>query len=295
MLKTSGSTESKIRPGEGRVGVGGSKAGCKKSKLNGSELHAGEVDGSGVRDDEVVKGRNLSKSKKTELGFLTSGARKAFIELRQAFIKAPIIHHFDLERHIRVETDVSGYPIGGVLSQLTSDNSGQWHPVAFFLREMIPAETRYETHDGELLAIVKAFKTWKHYLEGSQHELLTTTTSVGSWRQKAWAPVKSAGPKNPLATTSELTIVMARLTELLITYLNTPNEVQKKNRSSAPRTSKFCTVCSLSWPMLAFQALVPQSQASVSQPRCCNCSKSSSVEPIFFQSSANSGTPSKAT
>ncbi len=23
--------------------------------------------------------------------------------------------------------------------------------------------TRYETHDGELLAIIKAFKTWRHY------------------------------------------------------------------------------------------------------------------------------------
>ncbi len=37
---------------------------------------------------------------------------------------------------------------------------------------MIPAETRYETHDGELLAIVKAFKTWRHYLEGCKHKVL---------------------------------------------------------------------------------------------------------------------------
>ena len=37
---------------------------------------------------------------------------------------------------------------------------------------MILAETWYKTHDGELLAIVEPFKTWKHYLEGSQHEVL---------------------------------------------------------------------------------------------------------------------------
>ena len=37
---------------------------------------------------------------------------------------------------------------------------------------MIPVETRYKTHDSELLAIVKTFKTWKHYLEGFQHEVL---------------------------------------------------------------------------------------------------------------------------
>ena len=40
---------------------------------------------------------------------------------------------------------------------------------------MIPAETRYETHDGELLAIVEAFKTWSHYLEGCKHEVLVLT------------------------------------------------------------------------------------------------------------------------
>ncbi len=37
---------------------------------------------------------------------------------------------------------------------------------------MIPAETRYETYDGELLAIVEAFKTWRHYLEGCKYEVL---------------------------------------------------------------------------------------------------------------------------
>ena len=62
---------------------------------------------------------------------------------------------------------------------------------------MIPAETRYETHNGELLAIVEAFKTWKHYLEGSRHEVLVLTdhnnlrrfmeTKSLSSRQVRWA------------------------------------------------------------------------------------------------------------
>ena len=158
MLKTLRGTESKIRPGEGGVGVGGSRVGRGRSKLDdGSGINDVEVDGSEVEVGE--KGQNLSKSKKTESGFLISGARKAFTELRQAFIKTPILHHFDPERHIRVETDVSGYAIGGVFSQLTSDDLGRWHQVAFSSRKMIPAETRYETHNGKLLAIVEAFKT----------------------------------------------------------------------------------------------------------------------------------------
>ena len=40
---------------------------------------------------------------------------------------------------------------------------------------MIPAETRYKTYDGELLAIVETFKTWRQYLEGYKHEVLVLT------------------------------------------------------------------------------------------------------------------------
>ena len=88
-----------------------------------------------------------------------------FTKLGQAFLKAPILHHFNPESHILIETDVSSYAIGGLFSQLTLDDSGRWHPVSFFSCKMIPAETRYETNEDELLAIIKAFKTWKYYLE----------------------------------------------------------------------------------------------------------------------------------
>ena len=62
---------------------------------------------------------------------------------------------------------------------------------------MISAKTQYETHDGELLAIVKAFKTWYHYLEGCKHEVLVLTdhnnlhcfmdTKSLSFQQVRWA------------------------------------------------------------------------------------------------------------
>ena len=47
--------------------------------------------------------------------------------------------------------------------------------MAFFSQKRILIEIRYETHDGEFLAIVEAFKTWKHYLEGFQYEILVFT------------------------------------------------------------------------------------------------------------------------
>ncbi len=107
--------------------------------------------------------------------FLTPKARKTFTKLRQAFVKAPILNHFDPECHIQIETDASGYAICGIFNQLTLDDLDRWHLVALFFRKMIPTETQYETHDGELLAIVEAFKTWRHYLEGYKHEVLVLT------------------------------------------------------------------------------------------------------------------------
>ena len=62
---------------------------------------------------------------------------------------------------------------------------------------MISAETWYETHNGELLAIVKVFKIWRYYLEGCKYKVLVLTdhnnlchfmdTKSLSSRQVCWA------------------------------------------------------------------------------------------------------------
>ena len=88
------------------------------------------------------------------------------------FIEAPILNYFDPEDHIQIETDVSSYAIGEIFSQLILDDLGEWHPIAFFFRKMILAETRYKTYDNELLAIIEVFKTWKYYLKDCKHEVL---------------------------------------------------------------------------------------------------------------------------
>ena len=49
--------------------------------------------------------------------FLTSEAKLAFLYLRQAFMKAPILYYFDSKCYIRIKIDVFGFIIGGILSQ----------------------------------------------------------------------------------------------------------------------------------------------------------------------------------
>lgn len=128
-------------------------------------------------------------------GILTPEAREAFNTLKNAFLTAPVLVHFDSNKPIRVETDASGWAISAILTQL--DRDSHWHPVAYFSRKMSPPERNYETHDGEMLAIVEAFKQWRHYLEGAHHQILVLTdhhnlkkfmeTKRLSGRQIRWA------------------------------------------------------------------------------------------------------------
>ena len=173
--------------GDGKVdGFGGSVEHARKSRKSKGQKTS-------KSRKSAKSGKNSSKSGNspnfgaTEAGpsFLTPKARSAFNRLRLAFTEAPILRHFDPECHIRIKTDISGYAIGSVVSQLASKTSpdglvtkadlGQWHPVAFFSKKMIPTKTRYETHNGEFLAIVEAFKTWRHFLKGYKHEVFVLT------------------------------------------------------------------------------------------------------------------------
>ena len=47
---------------------------------------------------------------------------------------------------------------------------------------MIPVKTRYEMHNNKLLAIVKAFKTWSHYLKGGKHKVFVFTDHNNLWQ-----------------------------------------------------------------------------------------------------------------
>jgi hypothetical protein len=144
----------------------------------------------------------------------TDAAKKEFNWIKKSFAGAGILAHFDPRKRIRLEMDASKFAIAAILSQLQED--GQWRPVAFWLRKLILAEIRYETHDQELLAIVAAFKQWRHYLEGSTHivEVLTDHNNLVAFqnikslngRQAQWAIALSGydftiahqpGKKNP--------------------------------------------------------------------------------------------------
>ena len=72
--------------------------------------------------------------------------------------------YFDPDKECTVETDVSDYVSGAVLSQ--SDHEGILRPVAFMSCWHLLAECNYKLYDKELMAIVCAFEEWRLELEG---------------------------------------------------------------------------------------------------------------------------------
>ena len=161
------------------------------------DVEVGSVGGSDCEDETVKRSPLTSKNSNGATGYLTPGAKRVFTQPRQAFTKIPILWHFDPECHIRIVTDVSGYAIDRVFNQLTSNNLAWWYSVVFYSQKMIPAKTWYKTHNSEFLAIVKAFKTWQHYLKDCKHKVLMLTnhnnlcrlmdTKSLSFRQVRWA------------------------------------------------------------------------------------------------------------
>jgi hypothetical protein len=94
---------------------------------------------------------------------------KSFEALKQAFTTAPILHHFDHDREVIVETDASDSVSAGILSQY--DDEGVLHPVAFFSKKHSPAECNYEIYNKDLMAIVRTFEEWRPELKGALHPI----------------------------------------------------------------------------------------------------------------------------
>lgn len=95
--------------------------------------------------------------------------RQAFLDLKNAFLNAPILAHYEPSRPTKVETDASKGAIAGILSQLVYNEQlgkTQWRPIDFFSQKLSGPSLNYDTHDKELLAIIRSLEHWEKYLRG---------------------------------------------------------------------------------------------------------------------------------
>ena len=109
--------------------------------------------------------------------------KTAFEELKKEITSERTLIIPQPGKPFRMETDASDFAVAAILSQ--EDNEGIWRPVAFMSKSLNDAERNYEIYDKEMLAMMKGFYEWAHYLKGNEAttEVLTDHQNLTYFRQ----------------------------------------------------------------------------------------------------------------
>ena len=85
--------------------------------------------------------------------------------MKKAFISDVILHHYNSDYKIVIETDVSDYIFKGILFQYNEE--GVLHSVAYFSKKHNSVKCNYEIYDKKFMIIIHIFEKWYLELEGS--------------------------------------------------------------------------------------------------------------------------------
>jgi hypothetical protein len=70
--------------------------------------------------------------------------------LKEEFMGANVMRHFDRSLPVILKTNASDFAISGILSKEFEDGV---HPIGYLSRKLRAAKLNYDTHDKEMLAI----------------------------------------------------------------------------------------------------------------------------------------------
>ena len=94
--------------------------------------------------------------------------QRAFKKLKERFTTELVLVTPDLDKEMRVETDVLDFAIGGVLSMKCEDE--KWRPVAYISKLLNETKRNYEIHNKEMLVIIWYLEAWRHFLEKAKDQ-----------------------------------------------------------------------------------------------------------------------------
>lgn len=109
------------------------------------------------------------KRDKTTISW-TPEATEAFQKLKEQLANAALIAFPLRGATIALMTDASDIAVGAVLQQRV-DN--EWAPLGFYSQKCTSTEQRYSAYDRELLAIYKAIRHFRYFLEGTNFIIFT--------------------------------------------------------------------------------------------------------------------------
>ena len=95
----------------------------------------------------------------------------AFDQLKKAVCVQPVLQLPDFSKPFEIHTDASDFAYGAVLMQ-------DGHPIAYESKKFSAIESRWPTHEKEMLAIVYALRKWRHYVQDKFTRVVTDNISL---------------------------------------------------------------------------------------------------------------------
>ncbi|XP_043687813.1 uncharacterized protein LOC122639038 [Telopea speciosissima] len=105
----------------------------------------------------------------------TDDCEQSFATIKEKLTTAPVLALPNFGKVFEIDCDACGVGIGGVLSQ-------EGRPIAFFSEKLNEARQKWSTYEQELLAIVRSFQTWEHYLLPKEFVIYTDHESLKYFR-----------------------------------------------------------------------------------------------------------------
>ena len=96
----------------------------------------------------------------------TTREQAAFEKLKEAVCSQPVLQLPDFTKPFEIHTDASDQAYGAVLFQ-------EGHPIAYESKKISEVESRWPTHEKEMLAIVYALRKWRHYVQDKFTRVVT--------------------------------------------------------------------------------------------------------------------------
>jgi hypothetical protein len=109
---------------------------------------------------KIARSMTALLAKKVEFKW-TQKCQEAFEEPKEKLTTTPVLVLPDVHKPFLVYYDASYTRLGCVLTQ-------EGRVFSYSSRQLKTHERNYATHDPELVAVVHALKTWRHYLYGQK-------------------------------------------------------------------------------------------------------------------------------
>lgn len=112
----------------------------------------------------------------------TQEQNAAFLSIKEKLCTEPVLTLYDPNKKHEVHTDASSIGLAGMLLQEELPNV--WKPVFYYSRHCTELESRYHSHELEVLAMVESLERFRIYLIGKPFNVVTDCSAVSATKLK---------------------------------------------------------------------------------------------------------------